>query len=100
MSDPVDTARQNLSLWHEAAAEARELCLLQQTQLGALTATSRAAEESQAPRDAFIGVGTLQASPLVPPADILAHTLNVEERLAFCRGILQSSSDEPSAESI
>ncbi len=100
MSEPFDTAKQNLSLWHETAAQARELCLLQQTQLGSWVATKQATEESSSPKDAFIGVGELQASPLVPPAKLLAHTLNVEERIAFCRGILQASPNMPTAELI
>lgn len=85
MRDPIACARDNLSLWQEAACENRELRLLQSESLGREIAKSFSADG--APLPLLWHTGEKQ--------DVFARVMHTEEQIAFLRGFLQSCDYRP-----
>lgn len=84
-----DIPAENLSIWHQAAAENRELRLLQIAELAQTCPESRHSAESNVAW-AHLPTPTLPCSDLVPPSDSFAHAMALDERMAFCRALPQS----------
>lgn len=92
MNEQIDrtltVAAQNLAAWQHAAAENRELRLLQAEQLGASIARAFLAGALSDPDVLTLQTPVLAHVPPVSNAAALAHAMGVEEQLAFCRGYL------------
>lgn len=87
MSDS-DIIKDNLKLWHDAAAENRELRLL-----AVMEAARKAAADWNAGHTSDASLWRIPApelpvSPLVPSAEAFALALSLDEQLAFCRELL------------
>ncbi|MBQ9777898.1 MAG: hypothetical protein IJW22_03130 [Clostridia bacterium] len=80
MKAPLEVAIDNLSLWREAAAENRELRLLQAEQMGKAAAKDQLWDST--------ALRALWSFPEgKPPRDALPlHEMTTEEQVAFCRG--------------
>ena len=82
MRDPFATAADNLTLWHEAAAENRELCLLQAEQLGRDSAHRTPREIRELARQLFTHFHGAQ--------DAAARAALIGGQIAFLQGLLQN----------
>lgn len=88
-----DISAENLSIWHQAAAENRELRLLQIAELAQdCTDIGQGTESNEA--WARLPTPTLPCSELVPPADSFARAMALDEQMAFCRALPKEHSEQ------
>ena len=90
MKSAYRIAAENLALWQTAAAENRELRLLQALQLGYEKGEQWRAGATQNSADLATPVHALPTPTLVSPPDQFAQFMSMEEQLFFCKGFLQA----------
>ncbi len=93
MRDFDRIAADNLSLWQTAAAQSRELCLLQAYECGKRAGESCRAGSIQDRAALRMECPDLPTAAQVPPCTGFARFLSIEEQIAFCRGLLQTYPD-------